>query len=58
MQELLSIPLNLYDSNNYVLFVLNSLEKHDIYVRTSCGGVARPVGGWGRYRLVPEISEV
>jgi hypothetical protein len=41
-----------------VLFVLNSLEMHVIYICMFLCGVARPVGGWGRYKLVSELVEL
>jgi hypothetical protein len=56
--------LSLYGSSNSVLFVLNSLEMHVIYIYVCmyvcmflCG-VCQPVGGRGRYRRgIREVKE-
>jgi hypothetical protein len=41
-----------------MLFVLNSLEMHVMFIYMFRSGIARPVGGWGHYKLVLELSEV
>jgi hypothetical protein len=59
--------LNLYGSSNSVLIVLRFIKMHVIYIYIYVcvyvcvcmrSGIARPVGGWGRYNLVSELSEV
>jgi hypothetical protein len=50
--------LSLYGSSNSMLFILNSLEMHVIYICKFLYGIARPVGGWGCYKLVSEIVEL
>jgi hypothetical protein len=49
--------LSLYGSSNSVLFVLNSLEMHVIYMYVPWWHCP-VVGGWERYKLVSELSEV
>jgi hypothetical protein len=47
--------LRIYGSSNSVLFVLNSLEMHVIYICLFLSGISRPIGGWGCYKLVSQL---
>jgi hypothetical protein len=50
--------LSLYGSSNYVLFILNSLEIHVIYIGMFHSGFSLSIGGWGCYKLVSELVEL